>query len=157
MKKLFFAALLACLSIGAQAQNVKIQETQARALDVQSNAYVQPLVVELKIDEAKGRISETVTVLFDKLPKEIKLEEMNNIRSLAIYEVTKKYKCDVIVAPIINVVTNEKGDGLDVTVTGFAANYQNWRTANSNDLEWIKLEKIRTVSESEKIEPVVRK
>ena len=49
-KKLILVIFLTFIgAIGAYAQktNVRMQETQARLLDVTSNAYVKPLTVEL--------------------------------------------------------------------------------------------------------------
>lgn len=64
-KQILIAALLTigCTS-GAYAQRdkVKIQDTQARLLDVTSNAYVKPLTVELKVDQSKGRIRDEWTL-----------------------------------------------------------------------------------------------
>lgn len=51
MKKFYFIALFSFIGIlGMQAQKttVKFQDTQARLLDVKTNAYVKPLTVELK-------------------------------------------------------------------------------------------------------------
>ena len=60
-KKLILVIFLTFIgAIGAYAQktNVRMQETQARLLDVTSNAYVKPLTVELQIDKSKGRIKD---------------------------------------------------------------------------------------------------
>ena len=63
-KKLILVIFLTFIgAIGAYAQktNVRMQETQARLLDVTSNAYVKPLTVELQIDKSKGRIKDEWT------------------------------------------------------------------------------------------------
>ena len=64
-KKLILVIFLTFIgAIGAYAQktNVRMQETQARLLDVTSNAYVKPLTVELQIDKSKGRIKDEWTL-----------------------------------------------------------------------------------------------
>ena len=87
MKKLFFMVLFACIGIlGVQAQKttVEYKDTQARLLDVVSNAYVKPLTVELKVDTSKGRIR-------DEWPISKKVAEVDmggdiaNIRSWGVY------------------------------------------------------------------------
>ena len=56
MKRLFGIIALLSLSLTAWAQknDVRVQDTQARFLDITSNAYVKPLTVELKVDLTKG-------------------------------------------------------------------------------------------------------
>ena len=57
-KKLILVIFLTFIgAIGAYAQktNVRMQETQARLLDVTSNAYVKPLTVELQIERTHQR------------------------------------------------------------------------------------------------------
>ena len=68
-KKLILVIFLTFIgAIGAYAQktNVRMQETQARLLDVTSNAYVKPLTVELQIDKSKGRIKDEWTLTRDE-------------------------------------------------------------------------------------------
>lgn len=47
---LTFLGLATGVSYAQKQTTVKIQETQARILDVSPNAYVKPLTVELKVD-----------------------------------------------------------------------------------------------------------
>lgn len=61
---LTFLGLATGVSYAQKQTTVKIQETQARMLDVSSNAYVKPMTVELKVD-TKGRSSRaTLTARF---------------------------------------------------------------------------------------------
>ena len=99
-KKLILVIFLTFIgAIGAYAQktNVRMQETQARLLDVTSNAYVKPLTVELQIDKSKGRIKDEWTLTREQAEQEMN-GDLVNIRSYAIYMSSQKHNADVIVA-----------------------------------------------------------
>ena len=160
MKKVLFTIILGVIcSINAFAQKttqVQYQETQARLLDVSSNAYVKPLTVELKV-KGNQRIREVV-----KIPRDFALTAMkadpSNWRSYAVYEVSKRLQCDVIVAATFNIKFDEvAGDKeIEVEVVGFPADFTNWQTASNQDLEWIRMEKTITTAEREKIAAAVK-
>lgn len=161
MKKKYIFPLLCFLavSIGCYAQKttqVQYQETQARLLDVSSNAYVKPLTVELKVKNSQ-RIREVV-----KIPKNFALVAMkgdpSNWRSYAVYEVSKRLQCDVIVAATFNIMYDEVAGDQDVQieVVGYPADFTNWQTATTQDLEWIRMEKTITTAEREKIAAAVK-
>lgn len=83
MKKFYFIALFSFIGIlGMQAQKttVKFQDTQARLLDVKTNAYVKPLTVELKVDTSKGRISDEWSLSKEQVEVEMG-GDLANIRS----------------------------------------------------------------------------
>lgn len=98
---LTFLGLATGVSYAQKQTTVKIQETQARILDVSPNAYVKPLTVELKVDtegakflgnvdgqiltrEAGGRVICNVIITNDEV------EGMNgnieNMRSYALFQ-----------------------------------------------------------------------
>lgn len=64
----------------AQKTTVKFQDTQARLLDVKTNAYVKPLTVELKVDTSKGRISDEWSLSKEQVEVEMG-GDLANIRS----------------------------------------------------------------------------
>ncbi|MFR9648479.1 MAG: hypothetical protein SNG01_06165 [Rikenellaceae bacterium] len=136
MKKILILtlAILATTGLYAQRTTVQMQNTQARKLDVQSNAYVKPLTVELKINESLGKVADTWNL--SKEQAEIALGgDLDNIRNYALYLSSKKHNADVIVAALFDVKTSATGSGYDVTVEGFPANYVNWKVADESDLE----------------------
>lgn len=158
MKKQILIALLAlgCASSAyAQKDKVKIQDTQARLLDVTSNAYVKPLTVELKVDQSKGRIRDEWTLTKEQAESEMK-GDIVNIRSYAVYMSSQKHNADVIVAATFNFRTNDEGTGYLITVVGYPATFENWKTADSSDYEWIRMEKTLTTADREKISAVVK-
>lgn len=160
MKRLLaFVFLMGCFTISMIAQKttqVQYQETQARLLDVSSNAYVKPLTVELKV-KGNQRIREVV-----KIPRNFALVAMkadpSNWRSYAVYEVSKRMACDVIVAATFNIKYDEVAGDQDVQieVVGYPVDFTNWQTASTQDLEWIRMEKTITTAEREKIAAAVK-
>ena len=160
MKKFLFITLigLGCV-VGAFAQKtqtqIQYQATQARLLDVSSNAYVKPLTVQLKVKSA--RIREVVLI-----PNSIAFKGMegntSNWRSYAVYEVSKRMNCDVIVAATFNIKYDEvAGDqNVQVEVVGYPADFTDWSTATREDLEWIRMEKTLTTADRDKIGAAVK-
>lgn len=158
MKKTLFLCLFSLVStIGAMAQKttVKIQDTQARLLDMKSNGYVKPLTVELKVDDSKGRIRDTWPLTKDQVEIEMK-GDIANIRSYAVYMSSKKHNADVIVAATFNFKTSDNGEGYEMEVVGFPASFINWKTATQQDYEWIQMEKVQTTSERDKINAIIK-
>lgn len=158
MKTLILAISLTFIGVaGAQAQktNVRMQETQARLLDVNSNAYVRPLTVELLIDKSKGRIKDEWTLTKEQAEQEMG-GDLANIRSYAIYMSSQKNNADVIVAATFNVKTNDEGNGYKITVIGYPATFINWKTADPSDYEWIRIEKTLTTADKDKIAAVIK-
>ena len=158
MKRLLLFSLFCFIAtIGAMAQKttVKIQDTQARLLDMQSNGYVKPLTVELKIDESKGRVRDTWPLSKEQVEVEMR-GDIVNIRSYAVYMSSKKHNADVIVAATFNFKTSDKNDGYEIEVVGFPASFVNWKTATQADYEWIQMEKTQTTSDRDKINAIIK-
>lgn len=157
MKKTLLLLFMVCmmpLASFAQKTITKVQETQARLLDVTSNAYVHPLTVELKVDQAKGRIKYPLHLSKEQVEHEMR-GDMTNIRSYGVFKACEKYNCDVIVAATFNFRSSDDG-GYDLEVVGFPANFINWKTATAADYDWIKLEKVQTTSERDKINAIIK-
>ena len=148
-------SLVFAVSAMAQKPNVKIQDTQARLLDMQSNGYVKPLTVELKVDDSKGRVRDQWQLTREQAETEMN-GDLANIRSYAVYMSSKKHNCDVIVAATFNFRTSDDGKGYEIEVVGFPASFVNWKTATQADYEWIRMEKVQTTADRDKIQAVVK-
>ena len=148
MKRTVFMmiALAMCTISFAQKTEFKFQATQARLLDVMSNAYVKPLTVELQIISSK--------LTKQEVEQDMK-GDLENVRSYAVYRASQLHDCDVIVAATFNIRT--AGDGYEVNIIGYPANFVNWKTATQADYEWIQMEKTVTTSEREKIAAAIKK
>ena len=146
-------ALVTCTVSFAQKSEFRFQATQARLLDVMSNAYVKPLTVELQVISQK-RVSEVIKLTKQEVEQDMK-GDLENIRSYVVYRASQMHDCDVIVAATFNIRT--AGDGYEVNIIGYPANFVNWKTATPEDYEWIKIEKTVTTSERDKIAAAVKK
>lgn len=157
MKKLFLLLLaMSCMSGYAQKKTaVHVEQTQARLLDVQTNAYVKPLTVEVKINDKVGRIKDTWHLSKEKV-EEAMHGDISNVRSFGIYMSAQKYSADLIVAGTFHLETDEKTGGYNLTVIGYPANFVNWKTASEQDYEWIRMEKVQTTSDKEKISAIIK-
>lgn len=158
MKKLFitFVAMVVCLTGYAQKGNTeyRFRDTQARLLDVLSNAYVKPLTVELQVT-SNARKSFHLQLSKQEVEQDMQ-GDLENIRSYAVFQASQAWECDVVVAATFNVKTNDEGTGYIVDVIGFPADFVNWKTATQTDYEWIKMEKTLTTSDRERMAASVR-
>lgn len=142
-----------CAASYAQKTEFRFQDTQARLLDVTSNAYVKPLTVELKV-LTTTRVNEIIKLTKQEVEQDMN-GDLSNIRSYAVYRASQLHNCDVIVAATFNVRTAD--GGYEVNIIGYPANFVNWKTATQDDYEWIRMEKTATTSEREKIAAAIRK
>lgn len=154
MKKVLLIGIAMAFSVLSYAQKTEyhFQDTQARLLDVTSNAYVKPLTVELNV-----LTKEHKTWVFPLTVAEVEAmkNDLVNLRSYAVYAASKQENCDVIVAATFNIKSVR--NGFEVTVIGYPANFVNWKTATKDDYEWIRMEKVQTVSDKDKIAPVIKR
>lgn len=154
MKKLILISsmlLLGLCQVAAQ-KRVEFREAQARLLEPQQSAYVKPLIVDLKVDDSIGRVHHVVT--FSNAQVEALKGDIGNMRSNALFQTTEKYGADVIVGATFDIQSLADGSGYTVTVIGYPAKYENWRSVTTEDYGWISMGTIQ--SESDKIKAVVR-
>ncbi len=152
---MLFALLVCGGNMYAQKNTVKMQDTQARLVDIFSHAYVKPLTVELSVDKSKGRIKDEWSLTKEQAETEMG-GNLENIRSYAVYMSSQKHNADAIVAATFNFRTSEDGSGYLITVVGYPASFVNWKTADSNDYEWIRMEKTLTTNDRDKISAIVK-
>ena len=156
MRKLLLIMFLTTVGFsGAYAQNkVEFRESQARLLEPVQNAYVKPLIVELEINESKGKIVDS----WKFTNKEVNAlnGEVSNLRTRALFNSTRKHNADVIVAATFDIASLSDGTGYEVKVIGYPANYKGWTTAKPEDYEWIRMEKTITTNEKDKIQAIIK-
>lgn len=154
MKKLFLAVAICMIALSASAQKVvDYQSAQARVLDVNTNAFVMPKVVELEMiktpkSNADCRIDDTVYYSNEKIAA-MKGDEAN-IRANASFQLCLRYGADVIVGALYEIKNNESHTGYDVRVIGYPARFHNWRNIQDTDYKWIGLKSGTTDAEKTK-------
>ena len=119
------------------------QVSQARLLEASPNAYMRPLVAEIKVDESQGRIRDK----WHLTPSEFASRAVNNndeatilnLKSYALFKSSEKHNCDMIIVPTFDIhITDE---GAEISVAGYPANFDKWTTGTTADYDWILLER----------------
>lgn len=146
MKKFCFVALsLIAFATAANAQKTTTtyhyEDTQARALNMETTGYVKPIVNEVKVDATRGRMKFSIDMTDDFVMNDMKKDPVN-VRSYGVFKATEAWNCDVVVAPTFHMFTNDKG-GFTLELIGFAGTFINWRTMTDADLEWIRVTQTR--------------
>lgn len=136
MKRFYFIALFAFIGImGAQAQKVEFRQSQSRMLEPVQEVFVRPLVVDLKV--LTDTRQETTWPFPDVKVTDMTVTDLEMFKANALYLTAQKFDADVIVAASFDVRTAKKG--IEITVIGFPARYENWKVATQEaDYKWIK-------------------
>lgn len=128
---------------GQKTVKVDFQSSQSRFLETSPNAYMKPLVAEVVVDKAKGRIRDSWTI--DAIDLSSRTIEGNlaatllNLKSYALFKSAEKHNCDMIIVPTFDIhITNT---GATISVAGYPANFSNWTTGTTADYDWILLER----------------
>ena len=167
-------AILSCSVFSfAQQKSVTTYEyssSQARVLDVVTNAHIKPLVAEIEIitpselralssklspsaEISDGSRMVDVISYTDAQVKALKGDE-SQLKANATFQLCQRYSADVLVGALYNVYTNESHDGYDVKVIFFPARIVNWRSIVNEDMIWINREK--AITDAEKTKTVLK-
>lgn len=136
---------------------LRLQESQARLLDLISSGHVKPIVADLHVDtnhpnSENGRITDE-WFLSEKEVAE--LGSMAEIRSYGLYKSAVRHHADVIVAATFNFRYDESKKGYLLTIVGYPASFENFKTADTNDLKLIKMNKSMDAKEEDKTKAIV--
>lgn len=142
MKKFVLLMAVICMAPSAVyaevISKVIYQESSARNLEPEHNMVLTPLIADIKV--SPNKITYTETQAFEKIPVNENLNidaVMPNFKSIALSRAAHAYNADLLVGTVIDVVTNAQGR-LEITVTGYPANYVNFRNATANDIDVVK-------------------
>lgn len=140
MKKTFlflaFTAALSGLSQSATAQTKgEYRQSQSRMIEPQQEVFVRPLVVDLHVTTTDRQ--KAVWPFPDVDIYKMTVSDVENLKINALYLTAQKFDADVIVAPTFDIRTVKKG--IEITVIGFPAKYENWKVATEEeDYKWIE-------------------
>lgn len=133
---LAFVAVLLGLSQNAAAQSKgEYRQSQSRMIEPQQQVFVRPLVVDLHVttNERQKAVWPFPEVDIYKMT----VQDVENLKINALYLTAQKMDADVIVAPTFDIRTVKKG--IEITVIGFPAKYENWKVAEKEeDYKWIE-------------------
>lgn len=150
MKKVLLSLFVVFLAVNVYAQKqtqtvtrttahteTRYQNTQARMPQLLVQPLVMPLVGEvdiLKNVEHKFKLPLTKSKVEQELDG-----NLENVQNYGIYMWTDAANCDMIVGATFNFYTNDANDGYVLEIKGFPANFKNWRSATTNDYEWMRI------------------
>ena len=159
MKKLsLLLTALLCVAVSGEAfaqkeaynENYWYNSTAARNLEASHEMMVTPLLADVKLQPVGRRVfGEDRFYYVDVEASDLwKAQTIDQLKRQALFDFTKEYKADVIIGALISAQTvDENQDGLvdrdgkrykvRITISGYPANYVNFRNATQND-RWIK-------------------
>lgn len=141
MKKHLLLMTLMAILLGmsqnsmAQQKRDEYRQSQSRMLEPLQEVFVRPLVVDLHVlTESRQKATWPFP---DVKVTEMTVGDVETMKTNALYLTAQKYDADVIVAASFDIRTVKKG--IEVTVIGFPARYENWKVAETEaDYKWIK-------------------
>lgn len=118
------------------------QFTQARKPQVWVEPMVKPLVVEVEVIKEAPTFWKTA---LGRYKVETELEgKLENVHNYGIFLYTKDTNADMILAATYNLYTNPNrtcdDDWYIIEIKGFPARFNNWRTADESDYEWMRMQ-----------------
>ncbi len=159
MKKLtFLLTALLCLAVMNEAfaqkevynENYWYNSTAARNLEASHEMMVTPLLADVKPQPVGRQVfGEDRFYYVDVEASDLwKAQTIDQLKRQALFDFTKEFQADVIIGALISAQTvDENKDGVvdregnrykvRITISGYPANYVNFRNATQND-RWIK-------------------
>lgn len=141
MKKILFLFAFVAAAFGmsqeAMAQSAKgeYRQSQSRMIEPQQEIFVRPLVVDLHVTTTERQ--KAVWPFPEADISKMTVGDVENLKINALYLTAQKLDADVIVAPTFDIRTVKKG--IEITVIGFPAKYENWKVATEEkDYKWIE-------------------
>ena len=141
LKNLFLLLAIAAISSaeshGQSVNDMTVRASEGRALDGQVQLYIRPLVAEVEVDKAKGRINEVWEITAEELAsRSIKghtQATIENLKAYGVFKTLEKHNCDIVLAPLFDVAISK--NGASVRVIGFPGSFKNWEIATDDDLK----------------------
>lgn len=159
MKKLsFLLAAVLCMAITNKAfaqkeaynENYWYNSTAARNLEASHEMMVTPLLADVKLQPVGRQVfgEDRFYYVDIEASDAWKAQTIDQLKRQALFDFTKEFQADVIIGALISAQTvDENKDGLvdregnrykvRITISGYPANYVNFRNATQND-RWIK-------------------
>ena len=159
MKKLsFLLTAVLCMAITNKAfaqkeaynENYWYNSTAARNLEASHEMMVTPLLADVKLQPVGRQVfgEDRFYYVDIEASDAWKAQTIDQLKRQALFDFTKEFQADVIIGALISAQTvDENKDGLvdregnrykvRITISGYPANYVNFRNATQND-RWIK-------------------
>ncbi|MBO5957017.1 MAG: hypothetical protein J6Q39_05625 [Bacteroidales bacterium] len=114
----------------------KYDESTARYMNpAMTSGYITPTIADLNV--SKTKISETETYKNTLTAKDMNSAEnsptIEYLKNYTVSKAVKKHNADVIVAPIFDIKTSDDFETIEVNVSGYPANFVNFRNVKAAD------------------------
>ena len=114
----------------------KYDESTARYMNpAMTSGYITPTIADLNV--SKTKISETETYKNTLTSKDMNSAEnsptIEYLKNYTVSKAVKKHNADVIVAPIFDIKTSDDFETIEVNVSGYPANFVNFRNVKAVD------------------------
>ena len=100
-----------------------------------TSGYITPTIADLNV--SKTKISETETYKNTLTSKDMNSAEnsptIEYLKNYTVSKAVKKHNADVIVAPIFDIKTSDDFETIEVNVSGYPANFVNFRNVKAAD------------------------
>ncbi len=140
MKRFFFtlsAAAAMCVSCATTTimQTTDYMESSARVLEPEQSMLLTPLIADMRVSDTKVYYTETEAFAnFEVTPS--LLENITELKKIALSRAARAYKADVLVGSTIDVVT--KNQRLEITISGYPAYYVKFRNVTKVEIDLLK-------------------
>ena len=123
----------------------KYDESTARYMNpAMLPGYITPTIADLEV--SKTKISETETYKNTLTSGDMNSTEnsptIEYLKNYTVSQAVKKHNADVIVAPIFDIKTSEDYETIEVTISGYPANYVNFRNVKATDTITLRMYEI---------------
>ena len=112
-------------------------ELSTRVLEPEQKMLLTPVIADLKISDEKIHYSESVSLAGISEVTPSFIQSISELKKIVLCRAARAYNADVLVAPTIDVVTQD--NKLEISVSGFPAYYTKIRNVTSDDVELLKV------------------
>jgi hypothetical protein len=135
MKKVLYSFFVFGILAVTSCNVTKAKYSTAKSIDIYHTGIIQkPVVVDLDVKETK--VSGIAT-------ENSESASIETVKQEAIVDAVKKANADILVEPMFT--TETIGEKITVTVSGFPANYKNFRSIKHEDLELLNTGNLQKV------------
>jgi hypothetical protein len=127
MKKIYIL-LAGLIALSTSCGTLRYEEHQSRTAQISSAGVITPTTADLNV--SPDRITHTETFSHQKRENDF---DVRYAKEYTLSSAMMKYKADVIVGALYNITTSEDASQVTVTITGYPANYVNFRKTTSED------------------------
>lgn len=150
MKRTLAVLAMAVIPFVASAQ-IHIRQSQARTAESEFGLMTAPVIAELG-DISKKRINFTLNFSLDGYKNHSEVQkDLDSFKRDTMAEYCIENNYDIILNPLFEISTNEKGDVLSVTLVGYPARFTGFRPATEADTWMLRFKGVENAKASDDV------